>query len=274
MLLNAADINFVRNIVFKRSGNVLGDGHNELLESRLNRVAKDCGMRGVVELVGSLRSGSTADIVETIVDAVTINETRFFRDHGLFETLRTSVIPALIVQNKTRRAIRIWSAACSSGQEPYSIAMLIRENFPELDEWDVRIVATDISDAILKRSQAGLYSQFEVNNGLPEPLLHRYFRQCGEVWQAKSQLRNMIDHRRLNLMDAWPFVDKFDLVFIRNILIYFDRTTKAEVLQRVNGVLYSNGYLFIGAAESLIGLNVPYRLGKNDGSPYYRPTTG
>ena len=190
----------------------------------------------------------------------------------LFEALHSGIIPEIIRRNESRREIRIWCAASSSGQEPYSTAMTVREHFPQLDGWNVSIVATDLSEDMLRRTRSGEYSQLEVNRGLPARKLVRFFERSGTSWRAKEELRNMIECRRLNLTQAWPFLGQFDIVMIRNVLIYFDQPTKAEILGRVHRTLKPGGYLFIGSAETVIGMGAPFERQEINGTVSYRPT--
>ncbi|MFK7768393.1 MAG: protein-glutamate O-methyltransferase CheR [Mariniblastus sp.] len=271
MLLTEPDIKFLSGVVAEYSGNVISPRQAYMLEQQLLPVAKSVGLTDVVQLVGKMRTAPSPTLSTQVAEAVTINETSFFRDNHPFVALEKKVIPDLITQNQATKELRIWCAACSCGQEPYTIAMIIRESFPQLRDWKVQIVATDLSDEMLKKSKSGEYSQLEVNRGLPVKKLIKFFDRKGSVWQAKQELRDSIEFRRLNLTTPWPYLGQFDIVFIRNVLIYFDQTTKAEILNRVRRVLRPDGYLFIGSAETTIGLGVPFQRKETDVSVCYRP---
>ena len=190
-----------------------------------------------------------------VVEALTTNETTFFRDHHPFEALRSEVLPRLIAGRQRTRNLFVWSAACSTGQEPYSLAMLIREHFPELKDWDVRILATDFSQAALDRVNLGRYRQLEVNRGLPAPLLVKYFEREGAEWRVRSDLRSMVETKQLNLVEQWPSMPFVDVVMLRNVLIYFDVATKKKILGHVRKIMSSDGVLFLGAAETTLNID-------------------
>ncbi|MGY4306427.1 chemotaxis protein methyltransferase CheR [Bradyrhizobium sp. USDA 4369] len=190
---------------------------------------------------------------------MTTNETFFFRDKIPFDHLRDYVLPALIQARASRRSLRIWSAACSTGQEPYSIAMGLREYGAALAGWRIEIVATDLSQEVLEKSKAGLYSQFEVQRGLPIQLLVKYFTQLGELWQLSADIRGMVQHRQLNLLQDFSHLGKFDVIFCRNVLIYFDQETKSAIFERMSKMLEADGTLFLGAAESVVGITDAFR---------------
>ncbi|OYP36454.1 CheR family methyltransferase [Rhodopirellula sp. MGV] len=273
MTLATSDIDFLRDLVAKHSGNVIAPRQVYMLEQRLAPLAGTIGLGDVPALVAKLRSTNDANLSNQVAEAVTVNETSFFRDMHVFEAMRKSVIPDLMKKNERSKEIRIWCAACSSGQEPYSLSMVIREHFPQLASWKVSIVATDLSEEMLSKSRSGAYSQLEVNRGLPAKSLVRYFERKGASWQAKRELSELIDFRRLNLTTPWPFLGQFDVIFIRNVLIYFDQRTKADILTRMRRALRPDGYLFIGAAETTIGLNVPFQRTEIDATVCYRPNS-
>ena len=272
MSIAASDIDYLRDLVARHSGNVIAPRQVYLLEQRLAPVAQDIGLEDVGALVAELRRSSDAGLSTQVAEAVTVNETSFFRDMHLFETLGKSILPELILKNSARKEIRIWSAACSSGQEPLSIAMVIRESFPHFSDWKFQIVATDLSKEMIQKARVAEFSQMEINRGLPMKQLVRFFHRNGETWQAKDELRNIIEHRHLNLTHEWPFMGQFDIILIRNVLIYFDQQTKAGILSRIHRALRPDGYLFIGAAETTIGLGVPFKRQEINGTVSYRPT--
>lgn len=270
MPLTVTDIDFVRDLVVKQSGNILRTGQSDLIESRLAPVAKTAGLANVEQLIAELKRSRSPRLSDQVAQAVTVNETSFFRDVHPFNALRSRIIPDIMKENAARRDLKIWCAAASSGQEPYTLAMVIREHFPTLSDWNVRILATDISEKMLDKCRSGQYSQLEVNRGLPARNLVRFFDRSGSVWTAKQELQNLIDFQKLNLTTAWPLTTQFDVIFIRNVLIYFDQKTKADILSRTLRLLRPNGYLFIGSAETVIGLGLPLEREEIDGTICYR----
>jgi chemotaxis protein methyltransferase CheR len=247
------DAAFVRELLLKRAAIVLDDTKQYLLETRLEQLARETGFETITELV--TRARATSPKLDTkIVEALTTHETSFLRDLSPFETLRDTVLPAMVTARERMRALTIWSAACSTGQEPYSIAMLVLEHFPALERWPVRIIATDLSEAILARARQGLYRQLEVNRGLPAAFLVRHFERKGTDWQVKARVRELVEFRQMNLLDPWGSL-RPDIVFLRNVLIYFNVETKRKVVARVLSVLQPGGWLLIGHSESLHGVN-------------------
>jgi len=246
------DYEFLRKLLKDRSGLDLSADKQYLVESRLIPLARRVGLPGIPELVLKMKSGAeplTADVVE----AMTTNETFFFRDKIPFDHLKQTVLPELVQARAGRRALRIWCAASSTGQEPYSIAMCVKE-FVGLAGWRVEIVATDLSQAVLEKSRAGVFSQFEVQRGLPIQMLVKYFTQTGELWQLNADIRAMVQHRQLNLLQDFSHLGTFDVIFCRNVLIYFDQDTKAMIFERVARLLEADGVLALGAAESVVGI--------------------
>src|SRR6202000_2248576 len=189
--------------------------------------------------------------ISDVVEAMTTNETFFFRDKIPFDHLRDTILPHLLQARASRRWLRIWSAACSTGQEPYSIAMCLKEKAAQLAGWRIEIVGTDLSQEVLEKSRAGIYSQFEVQRGLPIQLLVKYFAQIGELWQLNSELRGMVQYRQLNLLQDFSSLGKFDVIFCRNVLIYFDQQTKTQIFDRIARVMEPDGMLMLGAAEAV-----------------------
>ena len=252
------DYEFLRQLLKDRSGLDLSADKQYLVESRLLPLARRANLAGIPELVQKLRSGGD-QLTTQVVEAMTTNETFFFRDKIPFDHLRDYVLPALIQARASRRSLRIWSAACSTGQEPYSIAMGLREYGAALAGWRIEIVATDLSQEVLEKSKAGLYSQFEVQRGLPIQLLVKYFTQLGELWQLSADIRGMVQHRQLNLLQDFSHLGKFDVIFCRNVLIYFDQETKSAIFERMSKMLEADGTLFLGAAESVVGITDAFR---------------
>lgn len=269
--LTVADVDFVRQLVLQRASIVLDATKGYLVEARLLPVARDLGLASVAELVRRMRAAPTAALQSRVVEALTTNETSWFRDIQPFRTLEHHVVPDLLRARAASRTLTIWSAACSSGQEPYTIAMVLRDRFPELANWNVRILSTDISHEMLARTAAGRYSQAEVNRGLPAPLLVRWFDRDGPDWVAKPELRAMVDVRPLNLASPWGALPTADIVFLRNVLIYFSVPTKYDILERLRQHLRPDGALFLGAAESTLGIHDGYERVAPDGTAsYYR----
>ena len=200
---------------------------------------------------------------------MTTNETYFFRDQHPFDALAKAVLPQMIEKRMGRRALTLWCAACSSGQEPYTIAMVLREKFPELESWDVRILCTDISSEMLDRTRSGRYSQIEVNRGLPATMLIKYFGKVGTEWVVHEPLRRLLDVRALNLAGPWPSLGQIDIVFMRNVLIYFDVGTKSTILENTARSLAPDGVLFLGGAETTINLTASFRRVAVGPSTYY-----
>ncbi|MCS6970794.1 MAG: protein-glutamate O-methyltransferase CheR [Planctomycetes bacterium] len=255
MPLAKADADFLRQLVRAKSGIVLGEDKGYLLESRLTPLAKAIGLKGVEDLVPRLRSEPNGQLARQVVEAMTTNETFFFRDLHPFECLKKVVLPDLIAKRAASRRLDFWCAAASTGQEPYSVAIVLREHFPQVSGWTVRFLATDIATEVLKRARAGRYSQLEVNRGLPAPLLLKYFTKDGLDWVIKDDLKRMIEFKELNLLDAYPISGQLDVIFIRNVLIYFDIETKREILAKCRKLLRPDGYLFLGGAETTLNID-------------------
>ncbi len=265
------DLDFLSSIVAERTGNVISPHQAYLVESRLAPVAKEAGLSDIHALVQELQRTRNSPVHDRVAEAMTINETSFFRDPGLFDAITARVIPELIDARKSQRTLRIWCAACSSGQEPYTLAILLRSRFPELGNWDVKITATDYSQEILSKAKSGSYSQFEVGRGLPAAMLVLNFDRVGMDWVVKPEIRKQIEFRELNLLAPFPFYQPFDLVLLRNVLIYFDPEKKVEILTSIHRTLASDGYLFLGGGESLVSLETPFERQVLDGAVGYRP---
>lgn len=249
---------FVCRFVRDRSAVALEPGKEYLVETRLAPVASELRFGSVGALIAALRGPGAEAIGTQVVEAMVTTETLFFRDRDPFESLRATVLPELVRRRAGARVLNVWSAACSTGQEPYSFVLLLREHFPELAGWRVNVLATDLSGAALARARAGRYSQTEINRGLPPALLARHFEQTAAGWQVGPDVRAAVEFRELNLARAWPPLPKMDLIFLRNVMIYFDADTKAQVLGRMAQVLRPDGYLLLGAAETVLNLGVPF----------------
>jgi chemotaxis protein methyltransferase CheR len=250
MPIAAADFDYLCRLVMERSAIVLEPGKEYLADSRLLPVARRAGCDTIGTLIARLRSTSYGDLHRQAVEAMTTNETLFFRDAHPFETFQTMVLPGLIASRASERRINILCAPCSSGQEPYSLAMLIRERFPQLASWSLRLMAADLSTEMLARAKAGRYSQLEVNRGLPAPYLVKYFRRQGVEWEISDEIRRMVELFPMNLAGQWPILPPLDIIFMRNVLIYFDLETKKSILSKVRRVLRPDGYLVLGGAET------------------------
>ncbi|MDF1602346.1 protein-glutamate O-methyltransferase CheR [Nocardioides sp. YIM 152315] len=244
---------FVRELVRAESAIVLETGKEYLVESRLVPLARAAGHPDVDAYVADLSKRRTPAALKQVVEALTTNETSWFRDSDPFTALRQSVFPAL-AKTRSNRTIRIWAGACSSGQEPYSIVMTALDT-PELAGWRVEVVATDLSDEMLDRARKGEYSQLEVNRGLPATTMVRHFERSGLSWRINQSIRDRVEFRHLNLTRPLPPMGRFDVVFLRNVLIYFDLPTKRDVLKRVRQVMAPDGHLFLGAAEMTMGVD-------------------
>jgi chemotaxis protein methyltransferase CheR len=253
-----ADYDFLRMLLKERSGLDLSADKQYLVESRLVPLARRVGLSGIPDLVLKMKGGAEA-MIRDVVEAMTTNETFFFRDKIPFDHLRDTIIPALLQSRASRRSLRIWSAASSTGQEPYSIAMCLKEMGPALSGWRVEILGTDLSQEVLEKSKAGIYSQFEVQRGLPIQLLVKYFTQNGDLWQINTDIRGMVQYRQLNLLQDFSHLGKFDVIFCRNVLIYFDQATKSSILDRMAKIIEPDGTLMLGAAESVVGISDAFK---------------
>lgn len=251
----APDFDYIRSLVRSESALTLEAGKEYLVESRLQPLARQEGFASCHELVRALRLGPPRELHRKVVEAMTNNETSFFRDARAFRTIADTILPALVAERAAERTLNIWCAASSSGQEPYSLAMLLREHRPSLHAWHVRVIASDLSRGILARARAGRYSQFEVNRGLPANLLVKYFRQDGSMWELHPEIRTMVEFREINLIQAWPALPGIHLLLMRNVLIYLDVEAKRAILDRACRLLDPRGYLLLGGAESTMTLN-------------------
>ncbi len=255
--ISTADFTFIADLVRTEAAIVVEPAKAYMVEARLAPVARRHGLGDVSALVARLRgaNGHAAPLRAEVVESITNNETYFFRDGKPFAALERHILPELIAKRAARRQISVWSAACSSGQEPYSIAMLLRSGFPQLAGWNVRIIASDVSAAMLARAAQGIYSDMEVGRGLPPQLLKRYFTEVTGGWQLKPEVRSMVELRTLNLARPWTPLPRIDVLFLRNVLLYFDDETRRQVLARVAAVLQPDGYLFLGNAETTLNVS-------------------
>jgi chemotaxis protein methyltransferase CheR len=253
------DFDYLRKMLRERSGLMLSAEKQYLAESRLLPVARRHGLKSLAELVGKLKTAAIAPLPDEVVEAMTTNETFFFRDKVPFDHFSNTVLPALIVAREREKRIRIWCTAASTGQEPYSLAMTLKGLGAKLAGFRTEIIATDISGDVLERAKAGIYSQFEVQRGLPIQQLVKFFAQVGESWQIAAEIRAMVQFRPLNLLKDFSALGTFDIVFCRNVLIYFDQATKIDVLNRLARQMPDDGYLMLGAAETVVGLTDAFK---------------
>ena len=272
MTLSAHEFQFVSSLVRREASIVLEPGKEYLVEARLLPLSRKAGLGSVTEYLLRAQGPAGRTDKDSIVDALTTNETSWFRDREPFSALTDMVIPELVKSRGPLRSMRVWSAASSSGQEPYTLAILLKENLPP--GWTYEIVGTDISTEMLARAETGRYSQLEVNRGLPAPLLVKHFTRVGPEWEVAAAIRKSVSFRRLNLAAPFPPMPAFDVVFLRNVLIYFDVETKRGVLKRIRNLLKPDGWLFLGAAETTMGIDDGFERVVTGRTSAYRPRTG
>ncbi|WP_375306223.1 protein-glutamate O-methyltransferase CheR [Bradyrhizobium sp. A11] len=256
--MTPTEYEYLRKFLKDNSGLDLSADKQYLIESRLLPLARKAGLSGIAELVQKLQGGSR-QLITDVVEAMTTNETFFFRDKVPFDHFRDTIMPEIIKARAGKRSVRIWCAAGSTGQEPYSLAMCLKEMGAALTGWRIEIIATDLSQEVLEKAKAGIYSQFEVQRGLPIQMLVKYFKQTGETWQVNPELRAMIQHRQLNLLHDFSQLGTFDVIFCRNVLIYFDQDTKINIFNRLARQIEPDGFLVLGAAETVVGLTDTFR---------------
>jgi chemotaxis protein methyltransferase CheR len=250
---------YICKLVHERTAIVLEPGKEYLVETRLTPLLQEQRLHSLGELVLRLKTQPYDGLAVRVAEAMTTNETLFFRDHQPFEALRKFVLPDLIQKRREQRRLNIWCAACATGQEPYSVALLLREHFPELASWSLTLLATDLSREVLERAKAGRFSQIEVHRGLPAPLLVKYFRQQGVTWELRPEIRSLVEFREMNLAQPWPSLPTMDLVLLRNVLIYFDLETKQAIFRRLGRLLRPDSYLLLGSAETTFNIDDSYR---------------
>jgi chemotaxis protein methyltransferase CheR len=269
--LAQAEFTVISQLVRQHAAIVLEPGKEYLVESRLASLAAREGQGDFGRLVTALQQDRSGRLLTEVVDAMTTNETLFFRDGHPFEALRHQLVPQLLALRAPERRISVWCGASSSGQEPYTIAMVLREELDKHPGWDVDLLATDINAEMLARTEEGLYSQLEVNRGLPIAMLMKHFDKKGTHWQVKEPLRRMVRTQLLNLAAPFPPLGAFDVVFLRNVLIYFDPEVKKQVLDRVRAVLRPDGYLFLGGSETTLTIDDTWERVSLGQSTAYRP---
>jgi chemotaxis protein methyltransferase CheR len=271
---SSADYGYLRQLVFGLSQNVLDPSRDYLFDTRLTKVLRNQGMTQLEELVQHLKLRKNPLLERSIAEAMTINETSFFRDSRPFELLRTELLPQLIEARRSTRGLRFWSAACSTGQEGYSIGMMLLEHFPLLAGWNMRIEGTDICAEVVERAQAGSYHRIEMNRGLPARFLVRYFDHQGEDWVIKPEVKKMTNFRQASLSGAQlPFnrvEDRFDVIFLRNVMLYFSQETRKILLAGIHRVLAPDGILFLGSSEQPADPSI-WTAVLAGGTCYFRP---
>lgn len=255
MSLSKEQFQYISELAMERAAIVLNPGKEYLVVSRLSPLARSSGHESLGSYIEQMRGeAGYSETKKLAVEALTTNETLFFRDLHPFEALEKKLLPEVLARRASERRIDIWSGASSTGQEAYSIAMMLREKFPELGSWNVNIVGTDLSGKAIEKARAGIYSQLEVNRGLPMPFLVKYFDKVAEGWQIKPELRKMVTFRQMNLVDRWEGLPVFDVVMMRNVLIYFDVPTRKRILDSIQGTIHPEGVLFLGASETTLNV--------------------
>ncbi|MGH6948180.1 MAG: CheR family methyltransferase [Kiloniellales bacterium] len=257
--MNINDFEMIARLLKERSGLTLTKDKAYLLESRLSPVARKWGFKGFDDLCLAIRGGRDEALLKDVTEAMTTNESFFFRDTKPFDQFRDLVLPSLLSSRGASKQIRIWSAACSNGQEPYSLAMILQEASAKLTGWRIEILATDLSTEVLQRGRDGVYTQFEVQRGLPITYLVKYFGKNGDRWRINEKIRSMVKFQPFNLLQSMSALGRFDVIFCRNVLIYFDQPTKTLVLDRIAGQMSENGFLFLGGAETVVGTSLRFQ---------------
>ncbi len=257
--MTPGEFEFLKTFLKTRSGLVLSSDKQYLVESRLLPIARSSKLETLSAVIQTLQRGSNRTLETDVIEAMTTNESFFFRDKTPFDHFKETMLPALKEARASRRQLKIWCAAASTGQEPYSLGICLKEEASKLPGWRTRILGTDLSLEVLDKAKAGLYSQFEVQRGLPIQMLLKYFDQKGDMWQITAEMRSMIEWKKLNLLESFTHLGEFDIVFCRNVLIYFDQATKSEILGRLAKTLPDDGFLVLGAAETVVGLTDAFK---------------
>jgi chemotaxis protein methyltransferase CheR len=271
MKVAAPQFEFLRGLLRRRTGVCIDDAKQYLVVARLLPIVRQRKLPSIETLIDRIRQGVDPSLEKDVLCAMMTHETSFFRDKAPFEALRR-IVAELVARRAGERQLTIWSAACSSGQEPFSISMVLNEHFRDvLSAWRVRIIATDFSEPILAHAREGMYSQLEVNRGLPEALLRKYFRPLQGKWSIAQECRQPVEFRHLNLNGPWPLMPLVDVVFLRNVMLYFDVPTRAALVSRVRRILRPDGVLFLGGAETMIGIDDGWERITNHGGSCYRP---
>ena len=270
MTLSGQDFSWVQKVVLDRAAIQLAPEQEYLIRSRLDALARERGLAGTEALIAAARSELGGALTAAVVDAMTTNETSFFRDTHPFDALAHTILPDVIEQRKAERSITLWSAACSTGQEAYSLAMILAAH-PLLSGWRIRIVATDVSKRVLMKGQEGIYSSLEIGRGLPARMLATHFDRSGPNFRVKPHLRAMVEWKPMNLAGDWPTLPVFDIVFMRNVLIYFPKAVVGTVLGKTRACLSRNGYLLLGSTENMLGVGTGFDSSTIGKTMVYRP---
>jgi chemotaxis protein methyltransferase CheR len=268
--MTTIDFDYVRAFVRDEAAIVLEPGKEYLVESRLQTLARKENFTSIDELVARLRAAPKSDLYHKVIEAMTTNETSFFRDINPFEALKKTILPDLMISRAATRRLNFWCGAASTGQEPFSVMMLIAENFPELLKWDLKFIATDINTEVLTRARTGRYSQLEMNRGLPATLLVKYFGRKDGEWEFREDLRRRVEFREMNLVKTWPVFPPMDVVFLRNVLIYFDVETKKTIFTQIRRLLRPDGYLLLGGAETTFNVDDSFERALIEKTSCYR----
>ena len=265
--MQTQDFDFISKFLKERSGLMLTVDKVYLLESRLTPVARKNGFETLDEFLAKIRTTRDAALLTEVTEAMTTNESFFFRDNTPFDLFKNKVLP-VIQKNRPTKKLRIWCAAASTGQEPYSLAILLKEQWHMWSTWNIEIIGTDICSQVLKKASDGVYSQFEVQRGLPIQMLIKYFKQDGDVWKINDDIKKMVKFKPYNLLDSFAALGAFDVIYCRNVLIYFDQETKGQVLDKMGRCLAKDGALFLGAAETVLGITDAFQPVKGQRGMY------
>ena len=268
------DYAYLRGLVLEQSANRIDPSRDALFDTRLTPIARMSGAANLEDFVAMLKAGRPAHLHRAVAEAMTINETSFFRDVKPFEMLRQVILPRLIESRMQERRLRIWSAASSTGQEAYSLAMLLAEHFPQLAHWDVKILGTDISRQVVEFAQEGRYRRLDVNRGLPARMLLKYMERRGEEWEVNARVRSMCEFQYANLCAPLPLLPVFDLVLLRNVLLYFSQPDRRVVFAEIYRKLAANGYLMLGNAEQAEDSTHLFEVEFAANCYFYRPVEG
>ena len=271
MVNSSSTFDLVRELVLRKAAIVLEGDKDYLLRARLEPVAREQGLESFEELIHRLRNGASAELETRVVEAMATHETRFFREPPAFQALTDHVLPALLAARQATRTLRIWSAGCSTGQEPYSVAMTIREHLPRGSDWDISILATDFSEQAVERVKCGTYRSSEVDRGMPDHYRTKYLSKAGDEWAIAPEIRRMVTARTLNLAVPWPSMPTMDVVLLRNVLMYLSPSTRRSILRRLGPALAPDGYLFLGSSESSGQLDAHWEPMRFERVVYYRP---
>jgi len=276
MAVSNQEILEVADLVYELCGLVLDETKGYLIEGRLGALLRENNCKDFGELCKKVKANRFGELGDSVVDAITTQETLFFRDQSPYQALANRIVPDIVdakAKSMFRKRLRIWSAACSTGQEPYSIAMTLADILPDVHTWDITIMATDISDAAIARASRGLFPTHEIQRGLDTRNLNKYFTRCEDGWKANDELRSMIKFQRRNLLKPFTGLGKFDVIFCRNVAIYFDAATKRDLFNRLGQCLEPPGYLFVGSSESLIEMREEFTVQRHCRAVYYQPTS-